>query len=487
MKWSNFKNKVKEDLYYYESEADALDIWDSISAEVDVLNNKKKKKRNFLYLSIFLFGLSSLAYLGLNQGIHIEENVSTIDTKPNKKNIQKKELEIQFKHAKDDANNLTTQTALESGNKIQSNLEKSQPNNSITNQERATLVKNQVSKKTIFTETKLQEKIKFKPLQPEIIDHKLIEIPRNNQNKNSRTFTIKKQKIQGIELNSDGENVPNRKPLLPTKILKLEPLTADLPSKIIAQANKIEVKAKNTFSKISLGINGGFMHSFKQLNAKDPEDLNFMEGRNRSEKTLETLHAKIYVDYALKSNVHVSLGLDYTQINERFQFIEMSEQIETIPGIKYIFTGPGVNPTRLTEEGEVRQTTTVNTDYTLYNQYRLLDIPVLVSYKWNKRKWSYGIQSGVIANLNFNGSGRILESEERSDEIQAQNIFKKSLGISYAFNFIIEHRMNSSLSLVFSPNFRYFPNAFTRDSYNLSQRHQFIGGDIGMKYYFQSN
>ena len=170
-------------------------------------------------------------------------------------------------------------------------------------------------------------------------------------------------------------------------------------------------------------------------------------------------------------------------MNEEFRFVETSQDSRLVDGIKYVLTGPGVNPTRFDEMGEVLETTTTVTDYTLYNKYELIDIPILISYKWNKNKWSYGIQAGIIANLSFEGSGRILSSETNIETIANQDIFKKSLGLSYALNFVLEHRLNSSIGIIFAPSLRYFPNSFTKNSYLLTQKHQLIGGDIGFKYY----
>ena len=525
MRWINFKKKVKEDLYEYESAGDGLDIWDSISGEVDALNAKNKKEdHRYLLLLLFLIGSLGAAYLIISssqdsQKVYPESEIAR-NTKANTRHdiedqtyhprvIAKQSISSPEKNITDVKNKKTIGekfAQIKDSSLTLNNIEKrNTANNGISSITRKNAIKG-ISISDINSSSSLKsnkkdnigestekeiELINSKQIASSVIkNHKTLATDNNLRSytlveeTNESTSSSSTPTILKEESNSISIPLSNIASLL-LKEFKIE-TSKDLPTRSYFPDHNIATKIKST-NKFNIGVNAGVFYTHKQLTAKDTDGSSLLAARESTEQTLETIRGRIYGEYTIQSNLSISVGIDYTRINERFRFVEAEQNTQLINGVRYIFTGTGVNPTRLDEIGQIIETTTTTTDYTLYNNYELIDIPMLISYKWNKNKWSYGIQTGVIANLSLKGTGRILTSETNMATITAQDIFKKSLGLSYALNLVLEHRLNNSISIILSPSMRYFPNSFTKDSYSLTQKYQLIGGDIGMKYYFKNN
>jgi hypothetical protein len=509
MKWINFKKKVKDDLYEYESASDGLDIWDAISGDVDALNAvHKKKDRRYLFLLLFAIGTMGAAFL------IYQTSKDTVEHNPNttiarKIELNKKESLEETTSALKDISNQGQPESERSINNVKSKKEHAEifgrtENTSIVLESikninntseaiSSTKKGNSISINDSSSPVKIENRDKLIAISN--IQSKKIELQNPWQvatsKKLTQTSTHKNEKFGSTKFNEKTtilDEESNRIYLLISEIASLQAkeleinFSNNLPVKPIAYNDNIQTKLKS-MGKFSLGVNAGLFYSHKQLAARDIEGEPLLAVRENTERSLETIHGKIYGDYIINSNLSFSLGLGYSRMNEEFRFVETLEDSRLINGIKYVLIGPGVNPTRFDEMGEVLETTTTVTDYTLFNKYELIDIPMLISYKYNTNKWSYGIQAGIIANLSFKGSGRILASETNIQTISNQNIFKKSLGLSYAMNLVLEHRFNNSFGILFAPSLRFFPNSFTNDSYILTQKQQLIGGDIGFKYY----
>jgi len=504
MKWLTFKNRIKNDLYNYESEEDALDIWDSINSDVVALNEKNKKKNNrSIFFLLFLVGFAGVIYLAIpkkqseaNQKI-IRQSISINSLEEsNKLENNKTSTAKNLNDTKDTKDTRDTRDRRDTRDARDAN--ESNESNEIQKPNTKTNDKSQNSK-TRATTSELRQEL--------IAKHDIVNVNFSDLRSADLLKATSPEKVH--EYQAHGEIIENEIALQTTfpktivengsdqmlvgtsfiDLLNLGNLelisSTNLPD--IPNLNKIFINDKlNIKRKFSLGLNVGVFQTFQKLEAKESGALDFLNSRKATESFLETVHARFYGDYSINKNINVSIGLGFTRMTQEFRFLETAQEINLITGVKYIFTGPGVNPSRLNEVGMLEETKTTITNYVLYNQYDLLDFPILISYKWNTYKWAFGLQAGIIANLHFDANGRILESEIRSEEIEVQNPFKKRLGMSYALNLIFEHRVNNTFSIVCSPSFRYLPNSITNDDYALDQKHKFLGADLGVKYYFKS-
>jgi len=489
MNWLNFRNKVKEDLYSYKSEEDALDIWNNIQGQVGELNERKKKKDyRFLFVILFLIG-SSASILFFADSFRLKKNV-------NEKSMVIKSPDGDLKVIKE---------AKILDNDVEHNLDIDLPQkdfvttvqykkaNKVKNTELDTQTKSSHLKKQPLanSSTKAEEKSVVQhdvdSYMPRIIAPTTKTIVNSiSRERKSESYSLSESKLiineVSIKERNSLKDVPKIE-LLGIEKIKLSTFEP-LPSFSIKESVDEDIVTPKV-NKFSVGFNAGLFYTIKSIEASIPENLGFRDARRKSERILETIHKGIYGEYALNSKFSFSIGIDYTRINEEFRFVEIDDEVDFVEGIKFVFNGQGVNHlSNSALTGLVKETTTTTTDYTLYNSYELIDIPLLITYKYSKNKWSYGVRAGLIANLSFNGTGRILASEFKSEDLANQNVLKNSIGLSYSLGLVLEHRINNSFSFVAVPSLRYFPNEVSAENYSLTQEFQFIGGDIGLKYSF---
>lgn len=474
MNWSQLKNKIKSSLYDYKSEEDALEMWNTLSPEVNALNRINRKRDNRYFFLFFMVGgilvLSYVAFqnwnsfkqdnslrgpIAKNKNVRLTEPAETItEPKENEQAKINREKVIQNSNSKEDESIVSPQeidypnddnTIMKSKDEVGFNTP--QENNPLKEDNLFTTVESNFS-------SEIGGEQKYSLYSNSDLDIEAIQ---------SRVFT----KTSSIDLLS----LPN---LSLTSWSILPPV-----SNINFETNKSPSKIR-----FNMGVKTGLYYASKKLNAKETVDVDFLQSRLATESMLETLHAGIYGQLTFHSNFNISLGFDFSRINEAFRFTEVSEEFSVIQGVRYVVTGNGMNPLGINNIGEVAQLDRTTTDYTVFNHYDLIDIPILLGYSWSKNKWTYGLQTGVIANLSFKGKGRILDSELKSVNLSETSIFKQSLSLSYAVNVIFERKISELLSITFAPNFRYFPNEFTNDDYRLELRYQLVGADLGFKYLF---
>jgi len=489
MNWFNFRNKVKEDLYNYKSEEDGLDIWNSIQGQVEDLNvSKKKKDYRFLFVLLFLIGSAGSVLFYVNS---LSPNKSVIEKPTDIKqlngesellDIKRNEILENETNTELDKTELQKEIAATVREDLRSKVETVDKSSQITTHEVASHLLTKSSKKIAKKFV-----VEFPIIQSDIVniesilDTKTNPLDAKNDNNDFSAAQVITSEI-GIEEKKIVESISK------IKLISLAQIDWATSTFLPIHFNENIEAIDNTVPKVkrfSLGLNAGLFHAIKTIEAKAPEDIDFRNGRVNSERVLETIHAGIYGEYALNSRFSFSIGFDYTRINEEFRFVEVDNDIDFVEGIRFVFNGQGVNHLPdFALRGLVKETTTTTTDYTLYNNYELIDIPLLLTYKNHKNKWSYGVRAGLIANMSYKAKGRILVSEFQSEDLNNQNVFKNSLGLSYSLGLVLEHRINNSFSFVTVPSFRYFPNEVSAENYSLKQEFQFIGGDIGLKYSF---
>lgn len=480
MNWNRLTNKVRKDLYNYQSQEDGGDIWDAIEANVDTINshNRKGGQRRFIIFFVLLLGASFLTYSLLqNKSIHakiadpqLTQNIENHEFKQHQTaantsnaiaHTSPHTIEINDTPIKNDIINTRVQVSknLNATKKITNLYEEENTNYN-----------------NIVSAAKTKEVRRISP------NHTYA----NHSNQQKYTTVSNLLKTTSKSKQSDLVGISKMNYLL----LKNFPndFSQELPSKqfIPYEENSDDEINKKKNSRLSFGFDFGYIHTTKQLTENQSDVQDFIDLRNETENTLEAIHASLTGEYAINSKLSIVSGIDYTRINESFRFLEIDEVTSTEVGEKFVLIGDGVNPTNFNLRGEIDVSEISITDYQLYNRYELIDIPFLLSYKWTKNKWSYGVQAGVVANVQLNGKGRILDTIQKSDDIENINHLKSNLGLSFSLHGILEYHLKPAFSVVFLPNVRFFPNDFSREDYQLKERYQFIGTDIGFRYYLHT-
>jgi len=218
---------------------------------------------------------------------------------------------------------------------------------------------------------------------------------------------------------------------------------------------------------------------FKSLQSHPGDSSDYCRARLDTEDALEYVSAGLLAGVQHRSGVYAFAGLGYTRINERFYTSGSRTEHDSIPdGIVEIYIDS--NGDSLITRGNVPVTRYITYRKRTYNQYTLLDVPVLLGYQWQQDRWSLGIEGGVYVNLALQSRGDILSESGDIISLQdADNVMRPRIGLSYYGSLRLGYAFDDKTQLSLAPSLRVLPN-FTTGDYRLIQKYTLLGLNVGL-------
>ncbi|HFA49315.1 MAG TPA: hypothetical protein ENJ95_09890 [Bacteroidetes bacterium] len=535
MKWQSFENKVNKELSGHRSEVDVDALWKAIEPEVDAINREKRRKRRgmfwLLFAGLLLLGSGAGFYFFNNIGKQntaatnaVENNISDIKTDLNKNKktdaetagtaiLNKKEndkpsTEIDISKKEKNIKETKNNTAL---NKNKNNFASAKTNISgknkkgikaeniaglnktgrsgVFNKKPIYIVENKSGKNTAAKNIAEIKTNLNKNADPEISQSAILNKKTNNA-ASANTGIFQKNKTGTIANNVSISKLP----MLPIPVfpffnkIKYAPGIILLNTNTLAEATNKDgapppapghpSSKKDYF--ISAEIIGGIAFAKRQLGIAAPLSGTLKTLREKSESPLETVQLGLRLNLRHKSGLGFSSGLNYTRINELFEYNKTVVQEDSIWGIaKRVIN---LNGDTLDIYGDVPLLTSTSILKKHYNSYTMLDIPVLVGYHFESGDWLLGAQAGVFANISMKANGQFLSDETTA--VPIDDLFRNKVGLSYYLGLSASYQLNDRMALSLSPHFRYFPGNFATAGYALSQKYVLFGLNAGVRYQF---
>lgn len=206
----------------------------------------------------------------------------------------------------------------------------------------------------------------------------------------------------------------------------------------------------------------------------------YVNKKDSTESTQLGYTAAFRISRSVTDNILVKTGLQFSQINERFDLrTENERRIITVVTIRPITLPNGTDST-------IRDTTSVEQiGYTVrrtYNRYRSLDIPVLMSYEFGGDRLKFAVNAGVILNLRSWYSGESLNDSLAVVSLNSKNnsIYKQNIGLGIYAGFSILTPVAKHTELFFEPYFRY--NLSNMSNGAFTQKFNASGLSVGLRY-----
>ena len=226
---------------------------------------------------------------------------------------------------------------------------------------------------------------------------------------------------------------------------------------------------------------------FRNLKAKATEYSQYATARDNSEQAQYSFSAGFRIAFRTSSGFGIKSGLNYSQINEKFKYIDPDASlIRTIITIDTVLVNG--QTTVVTDTSTYRIPGAL--DITTYNRYKFFDIPILATYEGNLNdKFYYNINGGVLLNLSFSQKGRFLSPTDQpvwftSGMPGKYDAFKMSAGISLYGSFGLYYRWNEHIDFTLEPNMRIYSSSLTLNGYPLEQSYVTTGLITGIRYKF---
>jgi len=209
-----------------------------------------------------------------------------------------------------------------------------------------------------------------------------------------------------------------------------------------------------------------------------PADQSFYAAARRSTETFDyAFSGGLRFSATNRKGVAFRTGINYTQINEKFDHTGNSDVIDSITTVEDA-TGQ-----------IIRLDTTFKQIHTQSNnQFTLVDIPVILGYEayvLNNRIMLM-INGGAYLNIKSKPVGQILDEELLPANVDpsikgALAPFKDNFGVSIYGSLGVGYRFNTKVALIVEPNFRYFVQPITNENYVLKQGYLTTGLTTGIR------
>ncbi len=218
--------------------------------------------------------------------------------------------------------------------------------------------------------------------------------------------------------------------------------------------------------------------AFRQLQARNPDYEDYTASRRETESNMYSFSGSLRLSMVSAGGLAFRTGINYSQINEKFSYVNGSEEIITTR-VNRDDEGNVIGIDTIVEIGTRRKIT--------QNQYRMLDIPFILGYEMQHDRLTVSFNGGAYLNLLFRQEGDFLSPNDMkpvrfdSGDPDAYPAFKQQVGLGWYGSLGFAYQTNSNLQIVIEPHFKLFPKSVTREQYGVQQSYMSTGLFIGLR------
>ncbi len=208
----------------------------------------------------------------------------------------------------------------------------------------------------------------------------------------------------------------------------------------------------------------------------------YLNSKDSSEQMQVGYSAGIRLVKPLNDHFLLKIGLQYSQINQKFVYRSENEiKVTTVITARTIIRSPG--DTILVSDTSVLQTIGYSVK-NVKNRYRSIDIPLTLGYEFGNDNLRIGINAGVLFNVSSWYQGEMLDTAYQAVSISkaSNSLYKTNIGMGLYTSLSIQKRISENSYLFFEPYFRYNLKNMTNDLSPYTQRFQAGGLAIGLRF-----
>ncbi|MEY4904075.1 MAG: hypothetical protein RLZZ292_1890 [Bacteroidota bacterium] len=200
----------------------------------------------------------------------------------------------------------------------------------------------------------------------------------------------------------------------------------------------------------------------------------YLDKRNETEKKMYGFGAGIRAVLLVNQQLAVKAGLSYSEILERFEYIDKEYEIIERDPLTGLVTTIQKGTSKLKS----------------YNRYHSVDIPFMIGYELHNDKVGFGLDLGAAFNIGawqkgdmFNTEDKIVSFGKNASDTKYPIVtpFQTIIGASALASLSFYYRLDPKSQLFFQPHIRYYLNSFTKTDYPLEQRYLTGGLQVGVR------
>jgi hypothetical protein len=224
-------------------------------------------------------------------------------------------------------------------------------------------------------------------------------------------------------------------------------------------------------NKTYIEVYGGPDIAFRNLS--DTGNSAYLQKRKESTKFSSAFSAGIRYTKVFNNGVSIRTGINYSQINEKFSFVQGN-----LVQITYIIDANGDTTGSYITTG-TRYKTTIN-------KFRTIDVPILIGYEVGNGKLHANINAGVIINAYSWQKGDVLDTAFRPVSITTGKSsspyqFKTNIGLGFMVGTSFYYKLNEKVHILAEPYFRYSLSPMSKEKLTLTQKYNTAGIRVGLR------
>ena len=202
-----------------------------------------------------------------------------------------------------------------------------------------------------------------------------------------------------------------------------------------------------------------------RLKPRSQQDGPYVKTREATESALFSYSMGARISMLTKWGLALRTGINYSQVNEKFDFTQKSDETITITTI-YDADGGIIGTDTVVTHTPQRTVTS--------NRYRMLDVPVLLGYEKQFRRWRVGANAGAYFNILFAPQGEFLSPEMEPvsftpGDPESFQAFRNRIGVGLYGSCQVSYHLTPRLQLLVEPHFKYYPETATIAEYEAEQ------------------
>ncbi len=219
---------------------------------------------------------------------------------------------------------------------------------------------------------------------------------------------------------------------------------------------------------------GRFSHDMISI---DTEFDSYRKIRILQEKPLENIRVGTLIDLPVSPFFTMKTGLEYSQYNIQFDYTE-TERVpsgEDLEIVRINFVGDSTIITSNEPRIDI-----VNRNWTTYSTFHVVNVPILLSFRYDFYKLGFFAETGVNLGLYSQFNGKILSPE--LDIVERSAFYKRSFLVSGDLGLGCDFLLNESMRLYGKINYRSSLNSIANKQNVLEERFRHVGLAVGVTY-----
>lgn len=252
--------------------------------------------------------------------------------------------------------------------------------------------------------------------------------------------------------------------------------SGNLKNIVICPSNK---KHANTNWDLELYISPDYASKSVTSNTASTQ---FLNKKDSSETIGISYSAGFRIVKPFNDRLSIKTGLNFSQINEKFSYRSENEiKTTTVVTQRAIIRSPG-DTVFISDTSTLQQIGFKNNK--IKNNYRSIDIPLLVGYQFGSEDFSIGINTGIVFNLTSWYQGAMFDSSFTPQNIPKSGsmVYKKNIGLGIYAGLAFTKRLNEHTHIFAEPYIRYNLSHMTILESSFKQRFSIGGLSLGLRF-----